>query len=232
MLKALYNFVTKRIGEVREAAAMAQSTADKAQSTADKAQTDLDKLAAALKLSTVTSANRVSVAGDAVYPVALKVGISAFANIAITSAVFPLCTEVEEYAFNRCQKLTSVDFPELPTINQFTFAYTYALTNVSFPKVTHIRKCAFSRSGIQTAVFDSLTSTDDASFQGSSLTALVIKTASVCSLYAISTLANTPIASGTGYIYVPDALVDSYKAATNWSTYAAQIKPLSEYTGG
>lgn len=32
-----------------------------------------------------------------------------------------------------------------------------------------------------------------------------------------------------GYIYVPDALVDSYKAATNWSTYASQIRPLSEY---
>ena len=31
-----------------------------------------------------------------------------------------------------------------------------------------------------------------------------------------------------GYIYVPDALVDSYKTATNWSTYADQIKPLSE----
>lgn len=39
---------------------------------------------------------------------------------------------------------------------------------------------------------------------------------------------NSAIASGTGYIYVPDDLVDSYKAATNWSTYAGQIKGLSE----
>ena len=30
------------------------------------------------------------------------------------------------------------------------------------------------------------------------------------------------------YFYVPDNLVDSYKAATNWSTYAAQIRPISE----
>lgn len=36
------------------------------------------------------------------------------------------------------------------------------------------------------------------------------------------------IAAGTGYIYVPDDLVEDYKAATNWSTYAAQIKGLSE----
>lgn len=41
---------------------------------------------------------------------------------------------------------------------------------------------------------------------------------------------STSIASGTGYIYVPDDSVDAYKAATNWATYASQIKPLSEYT--
>lgn len=38
----------------------------------------------------------------------------------------------------------------------------------------------------------------------------------------------TPIYNGTGYIYVPDDLVDSFKSATNWSTYADQIKPISE----
>ena len=39
-----------------------------------------------------------------------------------------------------------------------------------------------------------------------------------------------PIASGAGYIYVPAALVDSYKVATNWSTYAAQFRALEDYT--
>lgn len=32
-----------------------------------------------------------------------------------------------------------------------------------------------------------------------------------------------------GAIYVPDALVDTYKAASNWSAFAAFIHPLSEY---
>lgn len=44
-----------------------------------------------------------------------------------------------------------------------------------------------------------------------------------------SVFSSTPIASGTGYIYVPDASVDAYKSATNWATYESQIKPLSEY---
>jgi hypothetical protein len=31
-------------------------------------------------------------------------------------------------------------------------------------------------------------------------------------------------------IYVPDALVDSYKQADYWSAYTDKFKPLSEYT--
>lgn len=41
-------------------------------------------------------------------------------------------------------------------------------------------------------------------------------------------LRNTPIANGTGYVYVPDNMVETYKAAENWSTYANQIKGISE----
>lgn len=40
---------------------------------------------------------------------------------------------------------------------------------------------------------------------------------------------NTPITNGDGYIYVQDSLVEDYKVAEYWSTYASQIKPLSEY---
>lgn len=43
-----------------------------------------------------------------------------------------------------------------------------------------------------------------------------------------NTFTDTPIANGTGFIYVPDDLVESFKTATNWSTYVNQIKPISE----
>ena len=43
------------------------------------------------------------------------------------------------------------------------------------------------------------------------------------------TLTNVSAFTGTTCnIYVPDALVATYKAATNWSTLAARIKPISE----
>lgn len=42
-------------------------------------------------------------------------------------------------------------------------------------------------------------------------------------------LSGAPVGSGTyGYVYVPDEYVEQYKANTNWSSLAAQIKPISE----
>ena len=32
------------------------------------------------------------------------------------------------------------------------------------------------------------------------------------------------------YIYVPSALIDSYKAATNWTTFSTQFRALENYT--
>ena len=40
---------------------------------------------------------------------------------------------------------------------------------------------------------------------------------------------NTPIKAGYGYIYVPSSLVNTYKTATNWSTFADQIVSIDEY---
>lgn len=42
-------------------------------------------------------------------------------------------------------------------------------------------------------------------------------------------LNNTPIGHGSGYIYVPDNLVDSYKSASNWNQFSAKIKGISKY---
>ena len=48
-------------------------------------------------------------------------------------------------------------------------------------------------------------------------------------LSATSALTSTPIALGDGGIYVPADLLDSYKSATIWSTYAKNIYPIGEY---
>ena len=58
---------------------------------------------------------------------------------------------------------------------------------------------------------------------------LIIRSTSLSTLSATSALSGTPIASGNGAIYVPTDLVATYKAASNWSTYASQIYPISAY---
>lgn len=69
-----------------------------------------------------------------------------------------------------------------------------------------------------------------ATFHGcSALTALILRGERVIALAAISVFTNTPIASGTGYVYVPFALLEHYKAATNWTTYADKIRAIEDY---
>ena len=63
-----------------------------------------------------------------------------------------------------------------------------------------------------------------------SLKTMILRSNEVCVLKYSGAISSTPIATSTteGFIYVPDDLVESYKTATNWSTYASQIKGLSE----
>ena len=61
------------------------------------------------------------------------------------------------------------------------------------------------------------------------LTTLILCSGAMATLGDTSAFSSTPISSGTGYIYVPAALVDSYKAASNWSTYSNQIRAIEDY---
>ena len=58
--------------------------------------------------------------------------------------------------------------------------------------------------------------------------AIVIDSPSVFRLTDSGTFQDSGVENGTGFVYVPDVLVDEYKTATNWVLVADQIKPLSE----
>jgi hypothetical protein len=40
----------------------------------------------------------------------------------------------------------------------------------------------------------------------------------------------SPLYLGKGYIYIPSALIENYKGATDWSNYADQFRALEDYT--
>ena len=93
-------------------------------------------------------------------------------------------------------------------VGTYAFYGDKRLTTVSLPAATSISTYAFSGC--------------------SALTSLTLSKNQVATLSNTDALQRTPIESGTGYVYVPDDLVDQYKAATNWATYANQILPISQ----
>ena len=73
---------------------------------------------------------------------------------------------------------------------------------------------------------------DSYCFRGcDALETLIIRTPTVAKLVNKNALQNTAIANGTGYIYVPADLVETYKTTTNWVTYADQIRAIEDYPG-
>lgn len=137
-------------------------------------------------------------------------GIEVFRNYDSLAVVdFPNVTSTGVNVFYACYALHTVNLPSLISINSNMFAYSSLLKRLDFPSVESISRGAFSGC--------------------SRLVTLILRKAdTVCTLENVSALSGTSIAKGTGFVYVPDDLVEQYKAATNWSTYANQIKPISE----
>ena len=128
--------------------------------------------------------------------------------------------------------LTSVDLPNAKTLYYYTFDNCEALSSVSIPSVEFIKACVFRQCiSLEKIHFGSQIKTlGHIAFEDcSSLKTLIIhNTTEVCELVD-SSLRNTPIENGEGYIYVPKELVDEYKSATNWSEFADQIRAIEDY---
>lgn len=118
---------------------------------------------------------------------------------------------VGEYAFYWYNTLTSANFPLATTIRKRAFEGCTALTSVDLlAAVTYIYGFAF--------------------YNCECLTALLLRSETMVNLLESSHFKNTPIASGTGYIYVPSSLVATYQADSKWSTYSTQFRALEDYT--
>ena len=150
----------------------------------------------------------------------------------ITSYSTNRTERIRAYAFYACSLLESIDCPNTVEIGQSAFESCNSLTEVSFPKATAIQTAAFQDcNSITKADFGSATRFTSAVFRrADSLETLIIRTTTgVASCASATIIASTPIANGTGYIYVPAALIEDYKVATNWATYANQFRAIEDY---
>lgn len=117
-------------------------------------------------------------------------------------------TAVAGQAFWGCTSLREVRLPNVETILTNAFRACTSLTMVELG--------ANART-ISTNVFYGCTK----------LAALIIRSNSVCTLGSTNAFTSTPIEDGTGFAYVPSALVDQYKSASNWKTFS--FRAIEDY---
>ena len=162
---------------------------------------------------------------------------------------FTKCRSIYDETFRGCKKLFFVDFPEVRQIGSACFRDTPSLTNIFFPEVLTVVINAFIGSGVETAELPKCTTLQPSVFQNcselkeikislcktigatafqncSALEKIFLDGVTTVPTLATDSLTGTPEALK---IIVPDALVDSFKVATNWSTYANKIIGLTEY---
>lgn len=185
------------------------------------------------------------------------IGASAFYNCSsLTEVSFPLVTDVSTEAFYGCSSIVKVTLPSVLQLGMYCFQGCTSLVDVSAPNTKIINNSSFYQcDSLKTLVFESVTtvyqlglalnkSLELVDFKGASkgslgsralyncakFKSLILRSENLWTASSNDILQYTLIASGSGYIYVPSALVDSYKTATNWVTYADQFRAIEDYT--
>jgi hypothetical protein len=160
-----------------------------------------------------------------------NVGANAFYQVPAKSYNLPNVESVSANGFWNSSKATDILLPKAKTLNSTSLGYCYALKNVDLASCENLNGDVFRNcNSLAKLHFPSIKSIGANCFIGaSSLATLVLSADAVCTLENTNAFTNTPIANGTGYIYVPAALVDTYKTAANWSTHASQIRAIEDY---
>lgn len=135
---------------------------------------------------------------------------------------------VGEYAFADCKKITKIIVEDGVSLGNGAFADT-GVTEITFPgDMTSVPHFILGFTPLKTLdLNENVQGILTRCFQYSDLEKLILRRTERMWLSSDDAFIGTPISKGTGYIYVPDDLVDSYKTATNWSTFASQFRPLS-----
>lgn len=135
----------------------------------------------------------------------------------LVSAYFPQATSIGTSGFHLCTGLVSAKFDKVGSITTYGLRGCTKLKIVEFGAITNIGVNVF--------------------LDSSSLETVIIRTTSkICALSNTNSFNGTPIASGTGYVYVPrmwlsdDDSKKDYRRTNNWSTYASQFRALEDYT--
>lgn len=128
---------------------------------------------------------------------------------------------------------THVNFPNLSSIDSYTaLPYSYNLIWVRFDSLKRIEGTS--------KYFSLLDNRGDSYYKNDKLKAIVLSSNTLVTLKNSIALIGPPTAdicpispsytgSIEGYIYVPKALIEDYKTATNWSVFEDKFRAIEDY---
>ena len=166
----------------------------------------------------------------------------------------PNVTSIGESAFRSCEMLSKINIQNVEMLGAYALADSHGITELYLPKaitidahackniyqlkkvtlgnVKTIGEYAFywniNCEEIDISLNENVDSIGEAAFfNNQKLSKLTIRGTALIKLKGLSVFNGTPIADGTGKIYVDPSMVDTYKTATNWSKYADAIEAIS-----
>ena len=204
---------------------------------------DADALDASLTTVADAIRARSGVTGELEFPNGMKEAVENFpdyveryCNGELETYSNPRLTNAAYQVF-RHREHKYYDLPNLETVQNWCFAQS-KICNIALPKASEIHWDAFREC-------NSLTQVDLGAaifiytrtfYNCAALVTLIVRTNALIPLYNTDAFTGTPIASGTGYIYVPRAFLSDtdankdYRRASNWSVFSAQFRALEDYT--
>ena len=144
-----------------------------------------------------------------------------------------LVSSLRTRACQGATKLVTVNLPNVISLGSYAFYQCSGLVTCKIPKLTSVStQTWYSCSKLKHADCGQLANISAQTFNAcTALESLILrKTSSICTLSNANGVSGSGIGKGTGYVYVPSALIETYKTATNWSTFANQFRALEDYT--
>ena len=138
-----------------------------------------------------------------------KIGNNAFEyNCKLAYVYLPNLEVIGSTAFYNCTSLQKINLPKCTTLNTNVFTGCTNLEEIDLGVCTKIKNYAFQNCKL--------------------LSKLILRGDTVATLSSVAFTGAKLILNKKGYIYVKDELVEDYKVADNWKSFADIIKPISE----
>lgn len=139
---------------------------------------------------------------------------------------------LDDSALACCSRITELYLPKAITIGRSACSGMPNLKKITLGNVKTIGISAFQSNDyfkeIDISLNENVDGIDAHAFYNSfRLSKLTIRGTALIPLKNSNAFDDTPIAEGTGKIYVDPSMVDTYKTATNWSAFANVIEAIS-----